>query len=68
MAPSIESLASAVMHELAGNFTQQRRILRLTTVLGDQNLLSESLRGDEALSQGFRFEVASLSLDAAIPL
>lgn len=68
MAPSIESLASTVLHELAGNFTQQRRILRLTTVLGDQTLLAESLRGGEGLSQGFRFEVAALSLDAAIPL
>jgi type VI secretion system VgrG family protein len=37
-------------------------------VAGDDALLAESLRGEEAISQGFRFQVAVLSLDAAIPL
>jgi type VI secretion system VgrG family protein len=68
MANAAGSLASAVLDELAGKFRQDRRILRLTTPAGDQALLAESLRGEEEISRGFRFQVAALSLDAAIPL
>jgi type VI secretion system VgrG family protein len=68
MAGSVGTLVSAVLDELAGRFTQHHRTLRLSTVAGDQALLAESLRGEEEISQGFRFEVAALSLDPAIPL
>jgi type VI secretion system VgrG family protein len=40
----------------------------LSTVAGDQAMLAESLRGEEEIDRGFRFQVAALSLDAAIPL
>lgn len=68
MTSSIASLASAVLEGLAGRYAQHRRVLKLTTPLGEDVLLAESLRGSEGLSEGFRFEVAALSLDAAIPL
>lgn len=61
------SLASAVQEALAGRYTQHQRVLRLTA-RSAPSLLAESLRGDEALSEGYRFEIAALSLDAAIPL
>jgi type VI secretion system VgrG family protein len=57
-----------VLDELAGKFSQHRRMLRLSTVVGDNALLAESLRGDEEISRGFRFQVVALSLDAGIPL
>jgi type VI secretion system VgrG family protein len=68
MAGSAGTLLSAVLDELAGRFTQHRRVLRLSTVAGKQALLAESLRGEEEISRGFRFQVSALSLDAAIPL
>lgn len=68
MTSPIASLASAVLESLAGRYAQYRRVLKLTTPLGEDVLLAESLRGNEGLSEGFRFEVAALSLDAAIPL
>ncbi len=68
MTSPIASLASAVLESLAGRYAQHRRVLKLMTPLGDDVLLAESLRGNEGLSEGFRFEVAALSLDAAIPL
>lgn len=68
MTSPIASLASAVLESLAGRYAQHRRVLKLTTPLGEDVLLAESLRGSEGLSEGFRFEVAALSLDAAIPL
>ena len=68
MTSPIASLASAVLEGLAGRYAQHRRVLKLTTPLGEDVLLAESLRGSEGLGEGFRFEVAALSLDAAIPL
>ena len=55
-----KSLVSAVLDVLAGQFTQHQRILRLTTSGAVQSLLAESLRGEEEISCGFRFEVAAL--------
>ncbi|MGK5056737.1 type VI secretion system Vgr family protein [Janthinobacterium sp. LB2P49] len=52
---------------LAG-FTQATRLLRLTTPLGENRLLAECVRGEEGLSQGFAFQIAALSTDAAISL
>ena len=68
MTSSLASLASAVLDGLAGRYVQHRRVLKLATPAGEDALLAESLRGSEGLSEGFRFEVAALSLDAAIPL
>lgn len=65
---SLGSLASAVLDSLAGRYVQHRRVLSLKTPVGEDALLAESLSGSEGLSEGFRFEVAALSLDAAIPL
>ncbi len=65
---SIASLAAAVLDGLAGRFVQHRRVLKLSTPLGEDALLAESLRGSEGLSEGFRLEVGALSLDAALPL
>jgi type VI secretion system VgrG family protein len=68
MAGLTQSLAAEILDGLGGRFSQSRRILRLTTPLGDQALLAECMRGEEEISRGFRFEVAALSLDAYIPL
>jgi type VI secretion system VgrG family protein len=68
MAAIASSLASRVVDCLAGGFTQNRRILRLATPLGEEALLAECLCGDEEISKGFRLQVSALSLDAAIPL
>lgn len=48
-------------------FTQDTRLLRLTTPLG-QDLLAECVRGEESISAGFSFKIDILSLDAHLPL
>ncbi len=68
MSNPLESLASTVLDALAGRYTQHQRVLRLTAAGDDASLLAESLRGEEGISQGYRFEISALSLDAAIPL
>lgn len=50
------------------HFTQESRLLRLTTPLGPDVLLAECVRGEEGLSELFRFKIAALSTDAALPL
>ena len=50
------------------DFTQGTRLLQLTTPLGENRLLAECVRGEEGLSQGFAFQIAALSTDAAISL
>ena len=62
------ALASAIIEQLAGIFTQNRRVLRLSTPLGAHMLLAETLRGEEAIDRGFRFQMSALALDAAIAL
>jgi type VI secretion system secreted protein VgrG len=62
------ALGTALNAELAGAFVQHRRVLRLSTPLGADRLLAETLRGEEELDEGFRFHVSALALDAAIPL
>lgn len=49
-------------------FTQDNRLLRLTTPLGPDVLLAECVRGEESLSEPFRFRIAALSTGAAISL
>jgi type VI secretion system secreted protein VgrG len=52
---------------LISRFTQDTRLLKLTTPLG-AGLLAECVHADEGLSQGFALHIAALSTDAAIPL
>ena len=49
-------------------FTQETRLLQLSTPLGHNRLLAECVRGEEGISQGFRFHVSALSTDANIAL
>lgn len=53
---------------LLGEFTQQSRLLRLTTPAGPDKLLAECVKGMEGMGEGFRFEITALSLDAHIEL
>jgi type VI secretion system secreted protein VgrG len=64
----------ADLHRLVPNvlalmtrFTQETRLLRLTTPLGS-DLLAECVRAEEGLSQGYVLQVDALSTDAAIEL
>jgi type VI secretion system secreted protein VgrG len=57
-----------IAHVLNTHFTQDSRLLRLTTPLGSDTLLAECFKGSEALSEGFKFELTALSLDADIAL
>lgn len=52
--------AAALRAHLASH-TQDTRLLRLVTSLGENALLVESMRGREGLSQGFFFEITALS-------
>lgn len=54
------------MAQLFPRFTQDTRLLRLTTPLGPDKLLAECLRGDESLSRGYRLELSVLSTDSRI--
>jgi type VI secretion system secreted protein VgrG len=53
---------------LFSSYTQSTRLLRLSTPLGPDTLLAESVQGDEGLSSGFRFTMTALSLDAHLAL
>ncbi|HCY61749.1 MAG TPA: type VI secretion system tip protein VgrG [Oxalobacteraceae bacterium] len=57
--------AAALRAHLASH-TQDTRLLRLVTSLGENALLVESMRGREGLSQGFFFEITALSADATL--
>jgi Rhs element Vgr protein len=62
----LQALASSVL-TLLGRFTQNTRLLRLTTPLGS-DLLAECVRAEEGLSQGYVFKVDALSTDPGIEL
>lgn len=66
--PASPSNAVSVSELWFPHFTQNNRLLRLTTPLGADVLLAECVRGEEALSEPFRFRIAALSTDAAISL
>ena len=54
---------------LQPEFTQQDRLLRLHTCLGEEVLLAEYLSGWEALEQGgFSLQLSALSSDATLTL
>jgi type VI secretion system secreted protein VgrG len=52
---------------LLARFTQDTRLIRLTTALGGE-LLAECVRGEEAISQGYAFDIEALSTDAHLEL
>jgi type VI secretion system VgrG family protein len=54
--------------ELFPRFTQDTRLLRITTPLGSDKLLVECVRGEEGLSRNYSFQLSLLSTDAHIPL
>jgi type VI secretion system VgrG family protein len=54
--------------ELFPRFTQDTRLLRITTPLGPDKVLAECVRGQESLSRCYSFELSVLSTDAQIPL
>lgn len=56
------------MVELFPRFTQDTRLLRLTTPLGSNKLLVECVHAEERLSNTFCIELTALSTDAHIPL
>jgi type VI secretion system secreted protein VgrG len=55
------------MSALLSRFTQDTRLIRLTTALGN-DLLAECVRGEEAISQGYAFDIDALSTDAQLEL
>lgn len=57
---------AAILAELA-RFTQDTRLIRLATPLG-ADLLAECVRGEEGISQGYRFRIDALCTDAHLPL
>lgn len=56
------------MAQLFPRFTQDTRLLRISTPLGEDKMLAECLRGQESLSRCYSFELSVLSTDAHIPL
>ncbi|WP_332879294.1 type VI secretion system Vgr family protein [Massilia sp. S19_KUP03_FR1] len=56
------------LNALFSSYTQSTRLLRLTTPLGANTLLAESVHGEEGLRTGFRFVITALSLDAHLSL
>ncbi|RJG00511.1 type VI secretion system Vgr family protein [Noviherbaspirillum sedimenti] len=58
--------AMAALRALLAGHTQDTRLLRLTTSPGADALLVERIAGREGLSQGFRFDITTLSTDAAL--
>jgi type VI secretion system secreted protein VgrG len=61
------SAANILRAELA-QYSQDTRLLRLTTSLGADKLLVERIDGREGLSEGYRFDITALSTDADIDL
>lgn len=49
-------------------YTQETRLLRVTTPLGSDVLLAECVRGTEAISAGFSFTINALSTIATVVL
>ena len=57
--------ASSGAASIASGFSQATRLLKLSTPLGQDVLLTECVRGEEGLGLGYVFHIAALSLDAA---
>lgn len=56
------------MPHLFPRFTQDTRLLRITTPLGHDKLLAECVHGQEGLSRNYCFKLHVLSTNAHIPL
>lgn len=56
----------AALRALLTGYTQDTRLLRLTTLLGTDALLVERIAGSEGLSRSYRFSVTVLSSDARV--
>ena len=56
------------MFELFNGPSQDTRLLRLSTPLGQDTLLAECLRAEEGVSQCFHYQLTALSTDARISL
>lgn len=54
--------------ELFPRFTQETRLLSITTPLGPDKLLAECFRGEERISRGYVYQMSVLSTDAHIRL
>lgn len=67
MNDALQGAASALRAQLA-QFSQDTRLLRLTTSLGADKLVVESFEGHEGLSQGFKFDITALCTDAGLDL
>ena len=63
MTDAIYAAASSLRAQLA-QFTQDTRLLQLTTLLGADTLLVERIAGREALSEGYHFDITALCTDA----
>jgi type VI secretion system secreted protein VgrG len=64
----MSNIVRSTLQSLLGAFTQETRLLQLTTPLGRSTLLAECVRGEEGIGQGFRFAISTLSTDAGIAL
>ena len=62
-----EQAHAAALLAAFSRFTQDTRLLRLTTPLGD-GLLAECVRGEEGISKGYAFRIDALCTDAHFPL
>ncbi|WP_426208863.1 type VI secretion system tip protein TssI/VgrG [Massilia sp. TWP1-3-3] len=60
--------AASISQLLLAQFSQETRLLQLTTPLGRDKLLAECVRGEESISGGFEFAISALSTDADIAL
>lgn len=60
--------AASELRALLAQFTQDTRLLRLTTHLGSEALLVERIDGREGLNEGFRFDITALCADAHLDL
>ena len=65
MPDSVTDMADA--SALLGRYTQDTRLLRLTTLPG-VDLVPERVIGEEAISEGYSFRIEALSLDAHLSL
>lgn len=61
-------MTRAMFEHLSAAHTQATRLLRLTTALGADALLAESVRAEEAISTPFTLIISPLSHDASLPL
>lgn len=56
--------AASELRACLAQYTQDTRLLRLTTSLGGDRLLVEHIDGREGLSEGYRFDITALCSDA----